>query len=393
MVDFGYQPVASHFTEAAEGPFGSAGLGLAVCDGCGIIQLAPPFPRDLLVPAYEWVSYREPEDHLDDVAETIGGLTEIAEGTFAYGLSFKDRSTLDRLVARGAGRIAVIHPVTDLGATDRNAGVETIQELISEGAARSLVARHGPADIVVARHILEHAGQPAKFLDSVEEMLRPGGLLVIEVPDCARSLALKDFTMLWEEHSLYFTEDTLPQALKGRGFRIRSVERHTYAFEDVLVLYAQQFDGVIDQSSTGIGEAAASGPSLQTAKVFAASFQQETERLEKILTALRSRGQLALYGAGHLTCTFVSIHRLAKYFAFIVDDMPEKQGLYLPGTGIEIVPRDRLPVSGVTACLFGLSPELEDRIIANNAPFIECGGEFFSIFAASPRSVRELGQN
>lgn len=42
----------------------------------------------------------------------------------------------------------------------------------------------GPFDIVLLLHVLEHVANPVVFLARVHALLRPGGLLVLEVPHC-----------------------------------------------------------------------------------------------------------------------------------------------------------------------------------------------------------------
>jgi hypothetical protein len=102
----------------------------------------------------------------------------------------------------------------------------------------------------------------------------------------------------------------------------------------------------------------------------------------------RDGRRLALYGAGHLSAAFVNFHGLGEYFAFVVDDTPQKQGLHLPGCGLPIVSRDRLDCNQIAACLMGFAPQIEDKVMANNAGFQEAGGSFYSIFADSKRSIR-----
>ena len=63
-----------------------------------------------------------------------------------------------------------------------------------------------------------------KLLGTVYSGLTLFVYVVIEVPDCEKNLSLRDYAMVWEEHSLYFTEHTLPSLLAGRGFE--TLHRH-----------------------------------------------------------------------------------------------------------------------------------------------------------------------
>ena len=124
---------------------------------------------------------------------------------------------------------------------------------------------------------------------------------------------------------------------------------------------------------------------------YAEAFGLWTERYRQWCERLTRDGRkLALYGAGHLSAAFVNFHGLGEYFALVVDDTPQKQGLHLPGCGLPIVAKDRLNSNQIAACLMGFAPQIEDKVIANNAGFQESGGSFYSIFADSKRSIRNV---
>ncbi|MCQ8782823.1 class I SAM-dependent methyltransferase [Mangrovibrevibacter kandeliae] len=383
LLDIGEHPVSSHFQTARAAEARRWPIGLGVCRACGVVQLRDPIPFRALVPPFPWISYREPEAHLDAVAETLAGLVTLSADKRVLGLTAKDRTLLERLAGRGAST-RLIDPAVDLGESDPNANIETVHGTLDADLGRAVAARGGPYDVVLARHILEHAEDARRFMFAIDALLAPGGVAVIEVPDCRANLERQDYTMIWEEHVSYFTGETFAQLLGPVGFEPLSLEVHPYPFEDVLVLYARK----------GVGGAVVTGdcaPAVALARDYAAAFPAWTARLKAALDDLTQDGRkLAAYGAGHLTCAFINFHDLASYFAVVIDDTPEKQGLFLPGAQLPIAGPAALDASRISACLFGLAPQIEDRIIARNAAFIEAGGVFLSMFADSDRSIRQV---
>jgi hypothetical protein len=69
-----------------------------------------------------------------------------------------------------------------------------------------------------------------------------------------------------------------------------------------------------------------------------------------------------------------------------VDDTPQKQGLYLPGLAIPIEKPAVMLETGVRLCLLGLAPEVEPKVIARNDAYVQAGGKFASLLAASASS-------
>ena len=78
---------------------------------------------------------------------------------------------------------------------------------------------------------------------------------------------------------------------------------------------------------------------------------------------------------------------VADLIDFVADDTPQKQGQYLPGARLPILPSSALVERKIALCLLALSINNENNVIARNQTFVETGGVFRSIFRASPRSI------
>src|SRR5205807_7311309 len=135
----------------------------------------------------------------------------------------------------------------------------------------------------------------------------------------------------------------------------RRQDVYPFPFEVVIVLYAQKAQATTQRA---VAPPPAVLRNSDLARRFASSFDDWTSRYQRVCADLTKDGRkLAAYGAGHLTCAFLHFHDLAAYFAFVVDDTPHKQGLFLPKSGLPIVPRTRLTAKEISACFFGLTPQ------------------------------------
>lgn len=295
------------------------------------------------------------------------------------GVTSKDDSTLARLSALGFGTTRRLDLTRDLGVMQPLANVEAAPEALTAARADTIARIYGPADLLITRHILEHAADLDQFLQGLVGLVAPGGYLMLEVPDCTRSLALGDYTMIWEEHSVYFTPETFFRVLEHHGFTPALRLNYTYPYENCLILVARQGGPTADQQQAGVPTAL-----LATGRAYGQRFQKQTAQLRRDLTAAKAKRPSALYGAGHLTASFVNYHGLADLIDCVVDDTPQKQGLFLPGSGLEILPSTALIERGIGLCLLGLAPEVEPKIVARNAAFIAVGGQLRSLLAASP---------
>jgi SAM-dependent methyltransferase len=72
-------------------------------------------------------------------------------------------------------------------------------------------------DVVSIIHCLEHVPNPRELLGKIHRVLRPGGLFVVQVPDCAAN----PFMLTVADHCSHFSTDTLAALVSASGFEVR----------------------------------------------------------------------------------------------------------------------------------------------------------------------------
>ena len=382
-LDLGNQALCNRFLPNPTDPEYTHPLALGVCTSCGLLQLLDPPPVEEITPRFPWITYNEPEEHLDHVTDHLLGMIESKENSVAAGVSYKDDTTLERLRERGVGLTWRVTP-EELGLSGSKTEIETVQHRFTMEKAAKISKNRGCLDILIVRHILEHTHDLCAFLSELKMLVKPEGLFVFEVPDCTSVLALKDYSTIWEEHVFYFTLLTLQTCLASNGFEIIHMENYPYPLENSIVLLARQ------RSSGHIPALPEQDREKDLDRVlnYFASFPSERELYRQVLAEYRYRGsKIALLGAGHLACAFVNLLQLREYIECILDDDPNRQGLFMPGSRLPIESSTTLSDPKINLCLLGLNPLNEDRVIAKQRGFVERGGELRSIFPVSERSI------
>jgi hypothetical protein len=375
--------VASGFLQEREAPELNFRLALGQCEACGTIQLTTPLPYEALVPAYDWLVAREPEGHLDHVVDQIAALPGVGPDSVIGALTSKDDTTVERFVRKGFQRTWRVRLDEDLGVTNPSANIETVQRFTTPQRMAGIAARRGAADVLIVRHVIEHAEDLGAFVRGIAALVKPGGIVMVEAPDCTTSLRLSDYCMVWEEHTLYFTPETFAPLLTIGGFEAVRTDVYPLPFENSLVQLARKTSApgplqVNPAARVQVGMLAS----------YAERFAPACRELRATLQRVRAEaGPIALFGAGHLACAFANYMGVADLIDFVADDTPQKQGKFLPGSRLPIVPSAELTIRGVALCLLALTINNEDAVISRNEAFVRAGGTFRSIFRASPRSV------
>ena len=385
ILDLGLQPVSNRFVESSGRHIAPCfPLSLVVDSHLGLVSLQQPFPVQELRPRFDWISCFEPEGHLDQLVKTLIALPGIeSESSFAA-YSFKDDSTLQRLNRLGYKKTWRIDPKLDLAVPDLLANVETYQSLFTEPVAHAIRQRHGPADVLIVRHVLEHANDLVGFMDSLRCLVRPGGYIVLEVPDCERAMVAGDCTIVWEEHTYYFTKFTLLSFLAQSGLDVKVYESIPYPLENSLIAIVQvpsafKARTFIDGASVLI--------EITRARQFAQKVNLRRSTVRRRLEQLRKvHGGVCMFGAGHLSVAFISINGVADLINYVIDDNPNKCGMHMPLAHLPIVRSQALETSAIGVCLLGLNPKNHAKIIAKNSSFKLHGGLFVSIFPGTDYS-------
>ncbi|MEI7455480.1 MAG: methyltransferase domain-containing protein [Nitrosomonadales bacterium] len=380
LIDFGLQPVSNRFLPPeSTDVVPDFPLQLRIDADTGLIHLGTPFPVEALRPRYDWLTCFEPEDHLDDLARQLVALPGIARDSVFGAYSFKDDSMLRRLERLGYAKTWRIDPAEDLAVSDPCANVETYQRELTSARALAIAARRGRVDVMIVRHVAEHAHNLHAFIDAIRVMVKPGGYIVWEVPDCERVLMMGDCTTVWEEHQYYFTSYTFRRVLLDAGFKVVDYASVPYVLENSLVAIVQEGNDQPDPV-----EPIAVAIEMERARHFV---QKITARHLAVHNKLeywrRTRGEIALFGAGHLSCAFLSLMQISPLISCVIDDNPNKKGLQMPVGGLQIAGSEVLGSGRIRVCLLGLNPLNQAGVIAKHQKFVDQGGIFASIFPGS----------
>ena len=231
--------------ESAEGPYCGSSmthlvqrkkivLQLRSCGACGLLFR---YPKDVAEESRRFyqTDYSEPtvtdlprpSELRGHVETNFARIARDLSGTIAVMKQFSDKGTLLDYGSswgygvhqfRAAGYDAAGYEISRLRAEfgRRHLGV-TIFDSIEGLADRSF-------DVVFSSHVLEHIPTPRVVFGALRGLVRPGGLIMILVPNAGGVLARK-FGTAWgplisEKHVLALTADFFEHNLSSYGFRL-----------------------------------------------------------------------------------------------------------------------------------------------------------------------------
>ena len=388
-IQFGSQPVSHHYLSPKDKINTELDIPLTLCQcyNCGTIQLKNLAELTYYNVRFPWVRQNEPEAHLDNLVQQIISLPRINSNSSIWGMSYKDKTTIDRFRDFGFKNCRTIDYSNMVNSQDQINNISLTQSLVNRTVIKRLINNDGKPDVIIARHLLEHAHNTSDFLKALQMVTSCGCYLVLEIPECSRLIHKLDYTMLWEEHITYFTDFTLRQAVRLHYLEELESETIEYPYEDILIMILK----------CGVAEKGLSKNSRRinqnklAFQNYVESFTDTKTKIIKAMDKMKSTGQkIAFYGSGHIASTFINSFEIDGYIEFAIDDDTNKTGLRMPGSELPIYPSEQIYSENIDVCLIAMSYENEQKVKERNKKFIKNGGQLLPISPNANYSIYDI---
>lgn len=359
LLDFGNQPIVNNL-QVEPGDVPKFPIEVGGCSYCGLVQILNPIDPAEFYTNYANSSSVKREPHLEKLIEKLESL--LPKNAKIIDVGCNDGKFLSRLRESGFNDLHGLEPTKNMSERAINAGFGVFNSYLDSAKSREIVAETGLFDCVTLRQVLEHIENLSDFGVALRNLLRPNGLLVIEVPDAQSHFDLPDFA-LWEEHINDFSLGSLKHFLRQHGL-------------EVIDSYKTQFSGVcltvlsrlVDTRSVDVEPVS---QIVDSFRKWAKCFDPFRSQVQAELQYFASRDlPIALYGVGSRSSFFLNVTRSMGNISFAIDDDPAKQGKYLPGTDILIRSREdgfKL-LKENSLVLLGVNGENEKKLLSEISP-------------------------
>jgi SAM-dependent methyltransferase len=364
-------------------------LDLTVCPQCSLAQILVSVPPEKLFRDYCYFS-----SYSDTMARHAADLAArmIAERSLGPDDLVIEAASNDGYLLRHYRRAGVpvlgIEPARNVARVAREEqGVPTREEFFTAESASRLTAEGLRADVFHAHNVLAHIPDPNGFLRGVRDVLKPGGLAVVEVPYVKDLIDHCEFDTIYHEHLCYFSLAALVRLFARNGLTVTDVER-VPIHGGSLRLFAAESDQVGPRVAALLADEEAWGVDTPFPyREFADRVGRVRAELRELLGRLTAAGlRIAAYGASAKGCTLLNFCGIGREtLDFVADRSPAKQGRYTPGTRLPIEPPGKLLETMPDYTLL-LAWNFADEIFGQQAEYRRRGGRFV-VPVPNPRVV------
>jgi SAM-dependent methyltransferase len=353
-------------------------LDLAFCPGCSLVQILLTVPPEEIFERYSYYSSFS-ETLLSHSREHVGQLIadrHLASDSLVIELASNDGYLLRNFVEQG---IPVLGIDPALGPADaaEAIGVPTLREFFGAEVAARLKAEGKVADVVIANNVLAHVPDVNGFVEGIAIILAEDGIAEIEVPYVRDLIDGLEFDTIYHEHLCYFSITALDTLFRRHGLWLERVQAVPIHGGSVRLTVGRHPDERTSVTAYLEQEEAGGLSRIDYYLEFAGRVAEVRRGLRTKLLELRSGGsRIAAYGAAAKGTVLLNSSGIGSdLIDFVADKSPHKQGKYMPGVGIPIVPPDRLLQESPEYALL-LVWNLRDEVVREQRAYLEAGGRF-----------------
>jgi SAM-dependent methyltransferase len=360
-------------------------LDLVVCAGCSLAQITETVSPELLFREYLYFTSISDGtlERARQLAERVIAGQRLSSRSLVMEIASNDGYLLRHYRERGVPVLG-IEPARNVAKVAEEQGIPTVTEFFSRALARQLRDSGDGADVLHAHNVLAHVADPNDVVAGMAVVLRPGGVVVVEVPYVRDLLERVEFDTIYHEHLCYFSLATLTRLFERHGLRIAGVERIP-VHGGSLRLFAERADGpgegpwrdrqgvealLAEEVASGLGE-------LPAYRSFGARVGRLRDELVALVGRLREeRRRVAVYGASAKSCVLLNYCGIGREtLEFVVDRSAVKQGRFTPGTHLPIHPPEKLREAQPDYVLLS-AWNLADEVLAQQDEYRRRGGRF-----------------
>ena len=329
MIDLGLMPLVNNLHDTARSALAAKRYPLQVVMGAdSIAHLSYQVPPAEMYASYFYRSGVSAPfvQHCQDMFAEIAHLAPKR----VIDIGGNDGTLLRAFQSQALGKLQLVNVDASASVRPENeaAGIEFHNALWGDVAV-------GTADVIVSTNVFQHTADVEKFLGGIERHL--DGLWILEFPYFLTTLETNQFDQIYHEHYFYWLVTPLVALFRKHGLTIISIRE--------LAMHGGSLR--IISTNKPVADPGVHAPFVERESRYdyvgaAARMAKHIQEGRAFFDALPTGASVAAFGAAAKGVVYLNATGCHERCLYVVDDTPQKQGKFIPGTALEVVSRESL---------------------------------------------------
>jgi hypothetical protein len=369
ILDLGSQPLPAEYGRTAEEVLDVFPLHMRVCPKCGLGQLGEyVLPERIFHQDYPYISSASSTwvEHARNYAVSMQSNLALSKDSLVVELASNDGYLLSAFQSLGFPVLG-IEPADNVASIARAAGIPTMTKFFGVQTATEILTNYGHPRLIVANNVFAHIPDMHDFTEGMSVLADNKTIITIENPSFTELLKRTLFDTIYHEHYSYLTAHSVREVARAHGLDLVHVDQLTThgGSNRYWLSRSSHIDETVSFTLEAERDAGLFDPRVWEA--FARRASTAIEGLRAWFNDRHLAGDVVVgYGAAHKGNTFLNAVGVAsKALVYVVDASPEKQGKFLPGSQVPVLPPERLASANPTDVLilpWNIASELAQRI-------------------------------
>lgn len=315
-------------------------LNVVVCNNCKLAQVGTHLPvESIFNNDYPYFSSASSSwlSHSKDLANYLSKKLSIEKNDLVVELGSNDGYFLKNFSKQI--KTLGIEPSKAPAKKASEIGIETINDFFSENLATQILSSHGKAKIIASMNMLAHSPDLRGILNGVKTLLKSDGVFISEIQYSIEMFKSGKFDTIYHEHFSYFSLTSILNIFETVGLNIFDVE-----FVDThggsMRIFASPNNSknkISENISRTLNYEKKIG--VNNLDFYSNIFSKANTIKENFKSLIDKHKYIIGYGAPTKGSVFCNFCELSPSDILHTTDVSElKQGNFMPGTGIPILP-------------------------------------------------------
>lgn len=347
FLDLGFAPPSNAYLIHADlaRPERYYPLKVKVCNQCWLVQTEDYAQTgELFNPNYAYFSSTSTGwlAHAAKYTEKITRQLHLTQDSLVIEVASNDGYLLRNFVAAGIPCLG-IEPTASTAVVAERLGVPVMREFFGEQLGKQLAAMGKQADLIVGNNVYAHVPDINDFSRGLKAALKAGGTITLEFPHLMRLIEHIQFDTVYHEHFSYLSLYTVESIFKTVGLHVWNVEELPTHGGSLRIYGCHVEDARHTSPAVGTIRAEETRQGLQASATYQ-YFQAKADHVKDDFLAFlierkHAGKKVAAYGAAAKGNTLLNYAGVKPdLLSFVCDAAAAKQGKFMPGSHIPILP-------------------------------------------------------